>query len=575
MSYINGDIDKYLNVARTSRNTEDDAITNLGRKKMGRKGVGKLAALSVSENVLVKTINNNEKSGFVLSRKVNADQLLNAIDDSEIYFKKIKDHGTAIIMEQPQYKLHATINAIKRNLLKIFPMVSENFRIHIIRNEKEECISNFDKDITKELSALITLGDEFKYLADNFKTKYTEAISELCEKRNSIKIPISMCNKYDEQKTYTLEIKGWIGTYISTRGRKVEITDFPDNFISLFANEKLGEFNILSAVGQNKLNEVFVVGQLHVDLFELTELPDMALSNRQGYKTDDVRYQKVLEEVRNNLLPDILKMRKKYVSFTKQEKKQKKLEKQKEDEEKLRKSVDKFRKNFSKNATKKILKELGCDSRKQKDTIQKIVEEEINTNSPDLGLKSVVDENKKRILISQTYKDKDLADVIFSMLVYNGAPVEDIIYTNCDDEKARIPEKANGVSGIYDYLREFFVNSYSTQKIYIIFVTSENTKKSWGALTEVGAAWITQINHKIFNIADFKPEHPLDNASQWHMSERDSEGNLTMSELSCDIFAQKIEAICKYLGYKIKDRESNKKYLKTLVKVLERGETKV
>lgn len=52
------------------------------------------------------------------------------------------------------------------------------------------------------------------------------------------------------------------------------------------------------------------------------------------------------------------------------------------------------------------------------------------------------------------------------------------------------------------------MNSYSTQKIYIIFVTSDNTKKSWGALTEVGAAWITQINHKVFNIADFRPEHP-------------------------------------------------------------------
>jgi len=29
---------------------------------MGRKGVGKLAALSVSENVLIKTISNGEKS---------------------------------------------------------------------------------------------------------------------------------------------------------------------------------------------------------------------------------------------------------------------------------------------------------------------------------------------------------------------------------------------------------------------------------------------------------------------------------------------------------------------------------
>ena len=37
------------------------------KRKMGRKGVGKLAALSVSENVLIKTISNGEKSGFVLS----------------------------------------------------------------------------------------------------------------------------------------------------------------------------------------------------------------------------------------------------------------------------------------------------------------------------------------------------------------------------------------------------------------------------------------------------------------------------------------------------------------------------
>lgn len=85
----------------------------------------------------------------------------------------------------------------------------------------------------------------------------------------------------------------------------------------------MGEFNILPSVGQNKLNEVYVVGQLHVDLFELTELPDMALSNRQGYKTDDIRYQKVLETVRNVLLPDILKMREKYVSFTKETKRKK------------------------------------------------------------------------------------------------------------------------------------------------------------------------------------------------------------------------------------------------------------
>ena len=63
-------------------------------------------------------------------------------------------------------------------------------------------------------------------------------------------------------------------------------------------------------------------------------------------------------------------------------------------------------------------------------------------------------------------------------------------------------------------------------------------------------------------------KYPLDDESQWHISFRDSEGNLAMSRLSCDIFAQKIEVICEYLGYEKRDRESNKKYLETLVKII-------
>ena len=102
----------------------------------------------------------------------------------------------------------------------------------------------------------------------------------------------------------------------------------------------MGEFNILPVVGQNKLPEVYVVGQLHVDIFELTELPDMALSNRQGYKSDDPRYQAVLDYVRNTLLPDILKKRDIFVSIGKKKKEEKKLEQQRENEASLRRSVD-------------------------------------------------------------------------------------------------------------------------------------------------------------------------------------------------------------------------------------------
>lgn len=567
MSYQNGDIRKYLNVAAVSRTTEDEAQTDLNRKKMGRKGVGKLAALSVSENVIVKTISNSEKSGFILSRYIGDDNLLKPLEEDKITFEKITGNGTAVVMQKPEYKLHSTLKAIKRNLLKIFPLVDESFKIHIIRGTEQETICEYDKEIISELSTLITLGKDFSELTSLFNTPFENNKSDLCKKLSMASVPIEMKDKNGESHSYNVEIHGWIGTYKSTRGRKAEMTDFPDNFISLYANQKMGEFNILPVVGQNKLSEVYVVGQLHVDIFELTELPDMALSNRQGYKSDDPRYQAVLEYVRGTLLPDILKMRDVFVSLGKRKKEEKKLEEQRKNEETFRSSVDRFRKNTARKAASKISEKFGIGVSGLSE-VESILEDEINTNSPDMGIKSIIDSQKKKILISQTYPDKDLADIVYNMLLFNGVPGEDIIYTNCDDEISRIPEGDVGKSGIYDYLRDFFVDSYSTQKMYVIFITSNNTKTSWGALTEVGAAWITQIEHKIFNIYDFRPEHPLDDEQQWHTSRRNSDGELYMSKLSVDIFCQKIEYICDKLNYPKKTRAENKARLETLVKVV-------
>ena len=569
MSYVKGDVRKYLDVAAVSRNSTEDSYTPSKRKKMGRKGVGKLAALSVSENVLVKTVCDGEKSGFVLSRHIADNNLLVSLSDEQITFEKITGNGTSIVMQNPQYKLHSTLKAIKRNLLRIFPLVNQDFRIHLCRGTETEIIKDFDKEMIAELSTLITLGNEFEHLKNYFKTPFTGKITDLIDIRPLATIPIRMKDKKNVEHDYNVEIKGWIGTYISTRGRKAELTDFPDNFISLYANQKMGEFNILPVVGQNKLPEVYVVGQLHVDIFELTELPDMALSNRQGYKSDDPRYQAVLDYVRNTLLPDILKKRDTFVSLGKKKKEEKKLEKQRENEASFRRSVDSFRKNTAKMAAQRISTQLGIPS-DQANEVETILSEEINSNSPDMGIKSIIDAQKKKILISQTYPNKDLADVVYNMLVFNNVPPEDIIYTNCDDEVSRIPEGDVGKSGIYDYLRDFFVDSYSTQKIYAIFVTSHNTKTSWGALIEIGAAWITQIEHKIFNIYDFRPEHPLDDEQQWHSSSRNVDGELCMSKLSIDIFSQKIEYICDKLGYKKRTRQENKDHLETLVKLLPR-----
>lgn len=560
MSYANGDVERYLNVAGVSRTTEDESVTASGRRKMGRKGVGKLAALSVSEFVDVMTVASGEKSGFVLARRPSDGNKLAAIPEDSIEFERVGTHGSAIVMRAPQYRLHKTLGAVRRNILKLFPLVGPDFRIHVIRGGESIVIDAFDQTIMTELSTLITLGDEYERLAKLVPNPYPERRGELVSSRAAVSIPLTMADVEGVSHEYELVLKGWIGTYKSTRGRKAEITDFPDNFISLFANGKLGEFNILPLVGQNKLSEVYVVGQLHVDLFELTELPDMALSNRQGYKSDDPRYVAVLEYVRTQLLAEARRRRDLFVSLENAAKKAKKEEEQRSNEAQLRIDVEKFRRDASE-AAAEALTALGVNA--SEGDMRDAVAKSLNDYSPDIGLKARVDAQKKKILISQTFPDKPFADVLQGMLIYNGVPKDDIIYTNSDDEACRIPEGR----AVYDYLREFFVDSYSTQKMVVLFVTSDNTGKSWGAITEVGASWITQMSHKIFNIRPFRPDHPLNNAAQWQSTNRGPAGELWVDEVNADIFCQKVEAVCDELGYQKRGRVDNRAYLSTLVDV--------
>lgn len=393
MSYEHGEIKKFLNVAGISRAKEDESKTRSGnRRKMGRKGVGKLATLSVSESVDIMTVSNGEKSGFILSRRPIDGNKLQAIPEENITFAYVVNNGTAIVMRNPQYRLNKSLESVKRNLLKIFPLVNENFKIHIVRGEEIISIHTFDQNIAKELCAFISLGDEFAELADNIPNIFPNKRKELVENKNSYTEALVLKDNAGTEHEYELKITGWIGAYASTRGRKATLTDFPDNFISLYANQKLGEFNILPLVGQNKLNEVYIVGQLYVDLFELSELPDMALSNRQGYKSDDLRYEAVIKYVRNYLLPDILRKRVVFSDEQSKEKKQRKLDTQRGNEAKFRQAVDLFKTKVSENAAEEIGR-LAPNS--SKESIEQVISDAINDNATTLGLKTIVDSQKK------------------------------------------------------------------------------------------------------------------------------------------------------------------------------------
>ncbi|CAC9629507.1 hypothetical protein [uncultured Gammaproteobacteria bacterium] len=560
MSYREGDIQKYLGVAKETR-TEENSILKVDgkeRRKMGRKGIGKLAALSVSENVLIKTIKNNEKSGFILSRKIDKSKKLIALHENEITFNKIKNNGTSVVMKNPEYNIHKTIKAIKNNLLKIFPIISQTFRIHIITDQDNVIIENFDQEMITGLGALITLGEEYQGLSNSFNFENfvkQENKPKLLKNEVAFSKNINLKNKDQEEKEYALEIKGWIGAYRKTKGRKGDNKDFPDNFISLLSNGKVGEFNILPAVGDNRLTEVYVIGQLHVDLFEETELPDMALSNRQGYKTDDTRYIEVINYVKEILLPKVIKMRVLYADYKNEENKLLKEKKGNEKEKELKSSAKEYKKQLLSQLTDKLSPFIG----ENEEHVKKIIKDTTNDTISFLGLKKEVDTGKKKILISHANinGDRELSTLICQMLEFNGVPSEYIIYTSSADSKKRPPISG----GILEYLRNFFVESISTEKMFVIYVTSHEMSTKWNPLLEVGAGWITQGKHAVFNSGAFIPKNPLDINADWGEVNLDNE-SINMNNRAMDVFCEKIIYACESIGINPKDNPTNKSELK-------------
>ncbi|MFA6632375.1 MAG: ATP-binding protein [Kiritimatiellia bacterium] len=559
MSYSKGGVQKYLSVAHETRINDEDSFTPSKRTKMGRKGIGKLSALAVSKNVNVMTIQDGEKSGFVLSRVISHNGELTPIPESEIKFYKINDHGTSIQMFEPEYKLNKGIDVIKRNISKMFPVISEDFKIHVIKDGNMAVIDDFDKTVISQLASLITIGDGYKDLRDSFNPEVSERGLELVDSRSTEEITLKLFDKEKVEREYVMRIEGWIGTYKSTRNRKTEVLEFQDNFLSLYSHGKLGEFNILPRIGQNRLPEVYVVGQLHVDLFEETSLPDMALSNRQGYKDDDKRYEEATLYAQE-LLRDITNLRVIWSSIRTKDKRRDEMELHKSREAAFKESVVSFEDKVTSDVAKAITEDTSFEIT-DITSVRKIVKDSLEKHKILLGLKPHIDREKKRILISQTKKDKDLSDTIYEMLQFNGVPKKDILYTNSDDEIARVPEGYN----IYEYIRTFFVDSVSDEKMYVVYVTSSDMGQSWGAIVEVGANWITQMNHKIFNINKFRPDHPLNVEAEWHQTSRNEQRNLEMDSVNLDSFCVKIENLCHELGYAVKTRDENKEKLKQLV----------
>ena len=490
--------EKYLRIGAPTRNTELDELTpKYGRKRMGRKGIGKLSALSVSDKVLVMSIKNGEKSGCELSitdiKKTEDRWTVPAIPASKIIFKHIdeKGSGSSITMVNVKHSMNKTIESAKRNIANIFPLISSDFKIHL----EDEC-SNKSISIEDNMTTLVQMSDALITFADDKSTsgldqQLTQAHNNFDNDRyyksiekNNGPIPnkkifhlnkppmtqtLNLVNNNGEKKEYELVIKGWIATYATLKDRKKE-SDFPTNYISLISHGKLGHINIIPEISTNRTYESYVVGQFFIDLLENSDLPDIAASNRQGYKEDDVRYQTTLKLILDNALKPITNLKESAVDVKKSIEIEKKMKEKIANKERMDKTID----NILKNPV--IVKAIDDDP-----------DNKIRTQLEEaLELKNTVNESYKRVMISHCSDDKELVDELEKILIFSGFTSEEILYTS----STNIESRPDPYDDLYEFLRTFFVDTTKRNNLCVIYIVNSKFISKWNPVLEAGAGWV-------------------------------------------------------------------------------------
>lgn len=488
---------KYLPIGIASRTDENNTYTESGkRKRMGRKGIGKLAALSVAERVKVISVRNGDKSGCILTLNIShkneeGKYEIPAIPEDEIHFLRIDESksGSAIIMENSRYSMSKTIDSAKRNISLIFPFACQTFKIHLenLTNGTTITIDDTTTDIIKLSDALITFSDEnspyndylkglhrffdegryYRMLQQELPPDQLPAQKTLHKALTTIREKMSLLTNSREVKDFDLVISGWIATYASSSYKKRN-TDFPVNHISIIANDKLGQFDILPDISTDRMGEAYVVGQFFIDLLEETQLPDIASSNRQGYKEDDPRFVKTLELIRRNALRPILELK---AEATKEKNYIRDLEKA----NKAKASKEAFDKSIREVIDHPDFKRVIHDSKPVKEALERAWE-----------LKDTLKETYKKIMISHNSSDKELVDELEKVLHFCGFEKEEIIYTSSDYYESSFGAYVD----IYDYLKEFFVNTTRKTDLCVIYVLNENFVGKWDPVLEAGAGWV-------------------------------------------------------------------------------------
>ncbi|GAA1046238.1 ATP-binding protein [Rothia amarae] len=504
-------LNNYLTVGHDKRNHDTPIVD----KPMGRKGIGKLAALYLSNSYSISTkVKNGKIENWVMDIDENITKndvhpkiaLVEDFEESNLY-EKLNENNSGTLVRISNINLTGFGDRKLENLQSIlanqFSLDNPNFKNIWVYVQKE---SKYDFQKFK----LVEKNIQFKnmlFLSSFMPQKeIPEGITELFNSSEEIIVPVkgSECkerrkfeNVYDEKShmlrgnfeesgiQYSLD--GWIGMHSTLKKELIEknvgnnsTRQLNSNQIRLYVRGKLAMENIIPLLDLKKTYINYIEGEVSFDLLDDDNLPDIATTNRQGFDEDDKRFTLLLEKVRQ-MVRDLIGKRETLVN-----------------------KIDKENKRKSSQANKIFINELNEEINKFSQTPQDVRDDFIRSAS--LKLKSssrdVEVKTDHKIFMSHAGADKLFVDFVYKLLLKKGVHENEIFYTSRDQTK--IDKKP--VSELREVIKSVIVDS----KTRLMYFTSPNFNKSSFCLFEGGAGWATRgvdefdiITSKYSEIPDF------------------------------------------------------------------------
>lgn len=495
----------YVKIGYNKRQNEKNAD-----KAMGRKGIGKLAALYMSNKFLIVS---KTKAGDFSAWELDVSKIINDDDAPDLvrvdsvniahthcYEKWEKqESGTLIYLENVDLVGFGQrgLESIQKRMSNYFLLDELNKKMHImvILNDNEKpTFELVRKQIAfKNMVCVYTdnTGNFSNINGNKYFVEYVNKLKQIKKYEGTTEVK-NITNIKDIKLTGEITVNGikkqyclsgWMGVHCTIDEEKAKENDssyfkssfYNPNQIRLYVRGKLAVANMREYLGIKQAFANYIEGEVSFDILDDNDMPDIATAGRQDYDTSDPRFIKLCELLKM-IADNLVRERQALADKLKDERNASDM-----------KISTAAKKNFAKGFSE-VVHNLPLSSEDRTELINSTV----NQMEGEVEAKG-----QYTIFISHSTQDKFLADFFYNYLVkrgYNGDMKNldscEIFYSSAGMDKDSMKSLANTI-------RDFLIAKNND----VLMITSSGYKDSEFCMFEGGAVWATKADkHRLIAI---------------------------------------------------------------------------